>query len=245
MENNWKILTNTLKNYNLSLSDEQLSQFEAYFNFLHEYNQHTNIVSSADEKTVIIKHFIDSISLNILKEKFHLPDNSKIIDIGSGGGFPGVPLIIMNQEWKLCAVDSIGKKTKFIELLAKKLGVDDRVEILTARAEELGQNTAYREKFDIAVSRAVCQLNTLCEYCLPLVKKDGYFIAYKSKLVNEELKQSEKAISIIGGKFIETAPYLLPDEEAVERNLTVIKKIKTTPAQYPRKTGIPKKNPLV
>lgn len=245
MENNWKIFEEKIKEFNLSLSNEQLSQFKIYFNFLNEYNQHTNIVSSAEERTVIIKHFIDSVSLNLLKNKYNLQEKLNIIDIGSGGGFPGVPLIIANKGWNLTAVDSVGKKTKFIELLSKELQVDNRVKVLTARAEELGQNDQYREKFDIAVSRAVCQLNTLSEYCLPLVKKGGYFAAYKSRLIIEELKDAKKAISVLGGEFVETIPYNLPDDEEIERNLTLIKKNKTTPIQYPRKTGVPKKNPVM
>ncbi|MDD3013761.1 MAG: 16S rRNA (guanine(527)-N(7))-methyltransferase RsmG [Candidatus Gastranaerophilales bacterium] len=244
-EDNWQLLLNTSEKYNILLSDKQLEQFITYWHFLNDYNQHTNIVSSSEQKTVIVKHFIDSLSLNLLKEYLNFNAELKVIDIGSGGGFPGIPLIIANPDWQLCAVDSVGKKTKFIELLVKELGVEKRVEIITARAEDIGHNEKYREKFDIAVSRAVSQLSILSEYCIPFVKTDGLFVAYKAKEVQEELNQASKAILSLGGKLKEVASYFLPEDEPLERSLVIVNKIRHTPAIYPRKAGIPKKNPII
>jgi len=243
--NNWNILIDTANSFNKTHSDHQINQFKAYWHFLNDYNQHTNIVSSSEQKTVIIKHFIDSLSLNLLKEYLDFNAEIKVIDIGSGGGFPGIPLIISNPSWKLCAVDSVGKKTKFIELLIKELGLEDRVEVLTARVEDIGHNNKYREKFDIAVSRAVSQLSTLSEYCIPLVKKDSLFVAYKAKNIEEELNQAKKAILTLGGELQEVIPYFLPEDESIQRSLVVIRKIRNSPAAYPRKAGTPKKYPLI
>jgi len=240
---NWELLVNAAKNFNIKLSNKQLMLYRIYWEFLDKYNEHTNIVSSSEQKTVIEKHFIDSLSLGLLKNSVNFNDTLKIIDIGSGGGFPGIPLVIAYPDWKLCAVDSVGKKTKFIELLVKELGIEDRVEVLTARAEELGQDKNYREKFDIAASRAVSQLPVLSEYCIPFVKEGGLFVAYKASQVDEEIEQSEKAIKTLGGKLKETVPYFLPEQ--VERKLVIIKKIKPTPGSYPRKSGIPKKSPII
>jgi len=242
---NWNLLTEAAKSFNINLTIQQLEQFKTYWQFLDEYNQHTNIVSCSEQKTVIVKHFIDSISFNLLKGDQDFNAELRVIDIGSGGGFPGVPLMIANPNWKLCAVDSVGKKTKFIELLVKELGLIDRVEILTARAEDIGQNKDYREKFDIAVSRAVSQLSTLGEYCIPFVKKGGIFVAYKAKEVQEELVQANKAILTFGGELKEVISYLLPEDEPIQRSLVVIKKIKHTPPAYPRKAGTPKKSPII
>lgn len=242
---NWKLLTDTANSYNLSLTTEQIEQFKIYWHLLEEYNSHTNLVSSSDIETVITKHFIDSISLALLNKYIDFNAQMKVMDIGSGGGFPGVPLMIAYPSWKLSAVDSVGKKTKFIELLSKELGFENRIEILTTRAEDIGHKEKYREKFDLVVSRAVSKLSTLSEYCIPFVKKDGLFVAYKAKQVTDELNQATNAILALGGELKEVITYSLPEKDPVERTLIVIKKARQTPAKYPRKAGIPKKTPII
>jgi len=245
MDKNWKILQIKAAEYNLDLSDDQVNLFKEYWHFLDEYNKHTNLVSNTDQEIVIKKHFIDSLSIGLIKDQIGWDENKMIIDIGVGGGFPSIPIIIANPNWTLYAVDSIGKKTKFIELLAQKLGLSERISVINARAEDLAGDKSKRENFDIVVARAVSQLNTLSEYCLPFLKKNGYFISYKARDVEIEVSQAKKAISLLGGEVINTISYDLPNEESVERNLILIKKTKLTPANFPRKAGIPKKTPLV
>ena len=243
MDKEWNkhsnILQKRAQDFNINLNPEQLELFKKYWLFLSEYNEHTNLVASADLETVIFKHFVDSLAIGLCKDLIEQDKANKIIDIGIGGGFPGVPIVIAYPEWKLCAVDSVGKKTKFIELLAQELNITDRVEIYTKRAEDILDK---REKFDIAVSRAVSQLNTLSEYCLPFVKVGGYFVAYKAKGIETELEQAQKAVSILGGEVEKVISYNLNDD--IERNLILIKKIKPTHPKYPRKAGIAKKQPL-
>lgn len=245
MDKNWELLQEKAAKFNLDLNEEQLNQFKEYWRFLDEYNKHTNLVSNTDQDIVIRKHFIDSISIGLIKDQIGWDENKTVIDIGIGGGFPGVPIIIVNPNWSLTAVDSVGKKTKFIELLAEKLGLIDRIKVINARAEDLVREKDKREKFDIVVARAVSQLNTLSEYCLPFVRQDGFFVAYKAKDIETELNQAQKAFTVLGGEATNVTPYDLPDEASVERNLILIKKIKPTPPNYPRKAGIPKKNPLI
>lgn len=239
MDKYWELLIQKAEEFNISITLDQLEQFKKYWTFLDEYNKHTNLVSNTELQTVIYKHFIDSLSIGILKDRINWKSDNNLIDIGIGGGFPGIPIIIVNPEWRLCAVDSTGKKTKFVELLTRELGINDRVEVITSRVEEISDK---REKFDLATARAVSQLNILSEYCLPFLKKGGYFIAYKAKGVHEEVTQAEKALSILGGEVETIAPYALPEDN--ERNLILIKKIKPTPQKYPRRTGIPQKQPL-
>jgi 16S rRNA (guanine527-N7)-methyltransferase len=230
------------KDFNITLNDAQIQNFRDYAALLAEYNVHTNLVASADIPTVIAKHFLDSLSLGLFAGEIDFNGKLNIIDIGAGGGFPGVPLIIAFPGWKLCSVDSINKKMGFIRLLADKLGITDRVEALTKRAEELAKTPEKREKFDIVIARAVGRLNLLAEYCLPFVREGGYFVAYKAKLAEEELAEAGNALSILGGKHIETRNYVLPGGE--ERSLVLIRKIASTSDRYPRNTGIPAKRPL-
>lgn len=244
MDKNWELLRKRAEEFNISINSAQIEQFKLYWQFLDTYNKHTNLVSRTDPEIIIKKHFIDSLSIGLLKDEIKWNNPNSIIDIGIGGGFPGIPIILINQSWKLCAVDSVGKKTKFIELLAKELGIPDRVETITARAEDLAQDMSKREQFDIVVSRAVSQLNILSEYCLPFIKKSGYFIAYKAKTAEQELKEANKAIKLLGGEVRGIFPYELPNEEG-ERNLILIKKNNKTPSLYPRKAGIPRKKPII
>ncbi len=236
------ILKEKSQNFNIDLTDIQLEKFKKYLELLQEFNKHTNLVSSAETETVIIKHFLDSLAIGLLVEKIDPKEKLNFIDIGIGGGFPGIPILIAFENWKLCAVDSVGKKSKFIKILSEELAISDRIEIITARAEDIAHNSDKREFFDFAVTRAVAKLNIISEYCLPFVKKGGYFVAYKSLAGEDELCESGKALSILGGEHVSTVGYTLTGEE--QRNLILIQKIETTPWNYPRKTGIPKKKPL-
>jgi 16S rRNA (guanine527-N7)-methyltransferase len=245
MDKNWQLLAESAAKFNISLSQEQLDLFKEYWLFLDEYNSHTNLVSSTDQKTVIEKHFIDSLAIGLYKDTIGWDTEKRIIDIGIGGGFPGIPILMANPKWKLCAVDSVGKKTKFIELLAQKLGISDRVEVRNERAEILARDKDLRESFDLVASRAVGQLPILLEYCQPFIKEGGYFMAYKAKDIETEINQSKKALSILGGDVCNIISYSITEGEPVERNLVLIKKVGPTPDKYPRKEGVPKKNPLV
>lgn len=244
MNNNWDILAKKTEQFGINLTENQILQFKEYWKFLDEYNQHTNLVSSTEQNIVVIKHFLDSLSIGLLKNELNWSEKKTIIDIGIGGGFPGVPIIIANPEWKLIAVDSVGKKTKFIELLKNNLGLQGRITVLNARAEELARDENYREKSDIVVARAVSQLNVLAEYCLPFVKAGGQFVSYKAKSAQEELNEAENAVKILGGNVEKVVHYSLETDETLDRNLILINKIKNTPAKYPRKAGLPKKSPL-
>ncbi|MEI8390546.1 MAG: 16S rRNA (guanine(527)-N(7))-methyltransferase RsmG [bacterium] len=236
---NWEIFIKKAEEFNINLTDKQVNQFKKYWQFLYEYNKHTNLVSSAEADIVVLKHFADSLSIGLLENELNLNSPKSVIDIGIGGGFPGVPIIITYPQLKLCAVDSVGKKTEFISQLSQELGFNDRIEIINSRAEELSSSND--SLFDIAVSRAVSKLNVLLEYTLPFIKVGGYFIAYKAKTFQEEIIEAKQALAILGGEVIKTVNYTLSNEE---RNLILVKKIKPTPEKYPRRTGTPGKNPL-
>ena len=216
-------------------------KFDIYLELLTEFNRKINLVSSTEPETVVSKHFQDSLAISKLSQ-IDLNRDLKVIDIGTGGGFPGMPIIIEYPNIKLCAVDSVRKKLEFIKALSERLGVTDRVEIAAARAEELAKHPEKREKFDIALTRAVAKMNVICEYCLPFVKVGGYFIAYKAKNAGKEAREASKAIKILGGEVISIVSYTLSRGE--ERNLVLIRKVSPTPENYPRKPGVPAKKPL-
>lgn len=241
MDKNWEIFINKAKEFNLNLTDNQIEQFKKYWEFLYEYNKHTNLVSSAEPDVVLLKHFADSLSFGILAKDICLNSEKTLLDIGIGGGFPGVPIIIAYPQLKLCAVDSVGKKTEFISKLSQEIGISDRITVLNSRAEDLIKDPLMQSSFDISVSRAVSKLNVILEYTLPFVKVGGYFAAYKAKTFQEEIDEAKNALSVLGGEVVKIADYTLSDEE---RKIILIKKIKPTPEKYPRKTGIPKKTPL-
>ena len=228
--------------FNIELSGEQVENFKQYLSLLQEYNRHTNLVSSTEPETLVSKHFIDSLAVGLLSKEINPDRDLNLIDIGIGGGFPGIPLLIAFPHWKLCAVDSVAKKLKFVEILCENLGISDRVEIISARAEELAHRHDKREVFDLAVTRAVAKINVISEYCLPFIKQNGYFTAYKAKTVSEEMEEAGNGISMLGGRYVKTVTYTLSGEE--ERNLVLIKKTSPTPGKYPRKPGMPAKKPL-
>ena len=226
--------------YGISLSDRQMEQYNRYFELLVEWNEKINLTAITEPKEVAIKHMIDSITAydeNLFK------DGITVIDVGTGAGFPGLPLKIFCPEIKLTLMDSLNKRIKFLQTVVEELGLKD-VECVHARAEEGARNKKYRESFDIAVSRAVARLPILCEYCLPFVKKGGHFIALKGMQYNDEADEAAKAIKVMGGSKTEIRPVKLPELDD-KRAVITITKTMPTPKAYPRKAGTPTKNPIV
>lgn len=224
---------------NVHLSEKQLEQFDIFYNMLIEKNKVMNLTGITDYEEVIDKHFVDSISINLF-EKF--ADCDSIIDIGTGAGFPGIPLKIVFPEKKIVLVDSLNKRINFLNEVIEELGLEN-VETIHSRAEDLAKKSEYREQFDFCVSRAVSNLTSLSEYCLPFVKKGGYFVSYKSGKLEEELKEAEYAIKILGGSLEKSMEFLLPETDN-NRTFAIIKKTKECPKKYPRGGSKPTKEPL-
>ena len=225
--------------YGIMLSDKQMEQFNRYFELLIEWNEKINLTAITEPKDVAIKHMIDSITA--YDEKI-FQDGVTVIDVGTGAGFPGLPLKIFCPKIKLTLMDSLNKRIKFLQTVVEELGLQD-VECVHARAEEGARNKKYREFFDIAVSRAVARLPILCEYCLPFVKKGGHFLALKGMQFHEEAEEAAKAIKIMGGSHTEIRPVKLPELDD-KRAVITITKTMPTPKAYPRKAGTPTKNPI-
>lgn len=218
------------------LKEEYNEKFETFRKLLAEYNEKYNLTAICDEKEVYIKHFLDS----ILPESYFGKDVN-VVEVGSGGGFPSVPLKIIREDLRFTLIESTGKKCDFLNTAVDKLGFSG-VKVLNIRAEDGGRKENLREKFDIAVARAVARLNTLCEYCMPFVKTGGKFIAYKGS-AEEELEESKNAVKILGGEIEKVESYFLP-EDGGKRTIIIIKKVKPTPAKYPRGRGLERKKPL-
>ena len=222
------------------LDGEQRQQFVDFYEYLVEKNKVMNLTGITEFQEVLVKHFLDSLAcvkaVDIKKVK-------RIMDVGTGAGFPGVPLKIAFPHLEACLLDSLKKRVNFLEETFDILKLTD-ITAVHGRAEEYARNKAYRESFDLCVSRAVSNLATLSEYCLPYVKVGGSFISYKSGTVQEEAEQAEKAVKILGGKIKDVVYFSLPDSE-IQRSLVVIEKVKSTPGKYPRKAGTPLKEPLV
>lgn len=215
---------------------EFADKFEIYYNELIQYNQKVNLTAITEKEEVFIKHFLDS----CFGEKF-IPQNSKVVDVGTGAGFPGVPLKIVRNDIDLHLVDSLNKRLVFLNLLKDKLNLN--YSTYHYRAEDFALNNQFREKFDVCVSRAVARLNTLLEYCLPLVKVGGIFIAYKSASCEDEIAECDNALKILGGEIIEINNFELPNNYG-KRCLIIIKKIKKCSNNYPRGKNLPKIKPL-
>jgi 16S rRNA (guanine527-N7)-methyltransferase len=222
----------------LELSDHQKQQFIDYYEMLIEKNKVMNLTAITELSEVIIKHFIDSLTLiKVIELK-----NQKLLDLGTGAGFPGIPLKIVFPDLEIVLLDSLNKRLVFLQEVIDKLQLK-KISILHGRAEDYGKNPSYREKFDLCVSRAVAKLSSLSEYCVPYVNKDGFFISYKSGKVEEELISSERAFKLLGAKLEAVNSFLLPGTD-IERTLVVIKKVNKTPTNYPRSAGKPSKEPL-
>ncbi len=227
-----------LENLGMKLSEKQIEQFLLYYEMLVEQNKVMNLTAITDYEEVLKKHFIDSLSL---VKAYDLSKEISIIDVGTGAGFPGLPLKIAFPNLQVTLLDSLNKRVYFLNTVIEKLGLSD-IKGIHGRAEDFAKNTL-REKYDLCVSRAVANLSTLSEYCLPFVKVGGQFISYKSEKIVEEKTAAENAIKILGGKVANQVEFTLPDCD-IYRNLFVIEKIKNTPKKYPRKAGLPAKEPL-
>lgn len=226
-----------LNEFDIKINDEQIKSFEKYMNLLLEWNEKINLTAITQPEEIKLKHFIDS--LTVLK---YINDDDKVIDIGTGAGFPGIPLKIMNKNTKITLLDSLNKRINFLNIVIEKLDLSN-IQAIHGRAEEIARNKLYREKYDVAVSRAVANLSTLTEYMLPFVKVGGKCICMKGANVNEELERAQNAIKELGGEIERVDNFYLSDNDN-ERNIIVIKKIKKTKSKYPRKAGTPSKEPL-
>ncbi|MCI9190857.1 MAG: 16S rRNA (guanine(527)-N(7))-methyltransferase RsmG [Lachnospiraceae bacterium] len=228
-----------IKNLGLSLSERQAEQLIRYYEMLVKWNQVMNLTAITEFGDVMKKHFTDSLSL---VKAYDMKGASSLIDVGTGAGFPGLVLKIAFPGCRVTLLDSLNKRIQFLNAVIKELGLTD-VEAIHGRAEDLARPGELRESFDLCVSRAVANLATLSEYCLPFVKKGGFFISYKSEKISEEMAEAENAIVLLGGKAEEKKEFLLPDSD-IYRCLFVIKKVRETPKKYPRKAGLPGKEPL-
>lgn len=234
-----ELLLNYAKNYGINLDEKALERFENYYSFLVDYNQHTNLTSITEKNDMIIKHFLDSI---ILTKFFKLNSDIKLIDVGTGAGFPGVPIKIANSKINLTLLDSLNKRIIFLNKLLEKLNLT--AEVFHNRAEECGKNKNFREKFNMVTSRAVAKLTVLSEYCLPLLKVGGFFVSLKGSNVEDELEESVKSIKVLGGKIERVEKFDLPEEKG-SRSLVIIKKVSPTPSKYPRSNSNISKSPIL
>lgn len=231
--------TAALEEKGMTLSPVQLEQFETYFRMLVEWNEKMNLTSITQKEEVYLKHFYDSISAAFFID-FHKV--TTICDIGAGAGFPSIPLKICFPHLHVTIVDSLQKRITFLNELAKGLNLQDTT-FYHDRAETFGQRKEKRESYDLVTARAVARLSVLSELCLPLVKKEGLFVALKASAADEEMQAGKKAVTVLGGEVVEKHSFVLPLEES-ERNIIVIEKKKQTPKKYPRKPGTPNKSPI-
>ena len=232
-----KDLVNKAKEIGISLNEEQVKKFYDYMLVLLDWNEKINLTAITDVKEIILKHFIDSIT--ICK---YIPENSKLLDVGTGAGFPGIPVKIIRDDVTIVLLDSLNKRILFLEDVIEKLKLTNIIAV-HGRAEEFGKNKKFRQCFDIVTSRAVANMAVLSEYLLPFVKIDGKAVIMKGSECEEELKDAEKAISVLGGKLKSVDKFFLPSSD-IKRSIIVLDKIKNTPSQYPRKAGTPAKKPI-
>ena len=221
----------------INLSEIQLKQFYNYMNLLIEWNKKINLTAITEPDEIILKHFVDSLTISK-----YISEGTKVVDVGTGAGFPGIPLKIVRQDVDITLLDSLQKRINFLDEVINELNLE-KITTVHSRVEDFGKNKKYREEFDIAISRAVANLSTLSEYLLPLVKVGGKVISMKGSLIQEELENSKNAIKILGGKIEKVDEFDLPNSD-ISRNIVLIDKIKTTPNRYPRKAGEPSKKPL-
>lgn len=221
----------------IKFTEEQLNQFYEYMNLLLEWNEKINLTAITDPSEVILKHFIDSLTINK-----YIKENSTLADVGTGAGFPGIPLKILRPDLKITLVDSLNKRINFLNEVINKLNLVN-IETVHSRIEDFGKDKKYREIFDFVTARAVANLAVLSEYLLPIAKVGGQCVCMKGSSVEEELSNGKNAIKVLGGKIKNIDEFVLPDSD-MSRNVIIIDKIKNTPNKYPRKAGIPVKEPL-
>lgn len=232
-------LVRKLSQFHISLNPCQIRQFQTYYELLAETNKVMNLTAITELGEVIDKHFVDSLSIVKVKD---MSEPMRVLDLGTGAGFPGIPLKIVFPQLTIVLLDSLKKRILFLDTVIEALGLTG-IQTIHGRGEDFAKKSDYREQFDLCVSRAVANLSTLSEYCLPFVKPGGQFISYKSEKAPEELTKARGAISLLGGQVTDTMEFLLPDTE-ITRNFILIEKIKPTLGKYPRKAGLPLKSPL-
>ena len=239
MKSNEDMLIQGARAMDIHMDENTVKQFSQYTRMLLEWNKKINLTRIVEQKDIIVKHYLDSIAV---VNKGYIKDGHRVVDIGTGAGFPGLPIKILKRNIHITLVDSLGKRIKFLEALIHSLGLDG-VEAVHSRAEEVGRHPRYRETFDIALTRAVARINVLCEYALPLLKIGGFFLCFKGPQPEEEIKEAGKALEALGGKPVEVIRFALPFSD-INRSVVVIEKTKQSPTKYPRKAGKPAKNPL-
>lgn len=226
------------KALNTIIDDIQIEKFYQYMELLLEWNEKINLTAITEPDDIILKHFIDSITINK-----YIENDKKVLDIGTGAGFPGIPEKIIREDINIVLADSLNKRINFLREVIQKIGLEN-IDAVHGRAEELAHNKLYREKFDVVTSRAVAPLNTLLEYMLPFVKVNGLCICMKGSNAEEEIAISEKALEELGGEILDINKFQLPNTD-ISRNIIVIKKINPTKNKYPRKAGTPSKDPII
>ncbi len=233
------ILRQGIVEFGIDANDQMINDLKTYREILVDWNQKMNLTGIEEEKEVFIKHFLDSISA---VQNGYIKDGISLIDVGTGAGFPGLPLKICLKDIKLTLLDSLNKRINFLQEVSNAVNLED-VEFIHGRAEDFGKNSEYREKYDVATARAVAGLPILMEFCVPFVKVGGYFVCLKGPNANLELEESKVAMEVLGVEFVEKIDIELPSEE-LKHNILVFKKVRNTPEKYPRKAGKPAKSPI-
>lgn len=221
----------------INIDEEKINKFYTYMNLIRQWNKNINLTAITDPHEIILKHFIDSLTINK-----YIKQNAKIIDVGSGAGFPGIPLKILRDDIDIVLLDSLNKRINFLNEVIEKLNLQ-KVVTIHSRAEELAKAHNYREMFDYSTSRAVANMSTLSEYLIPFIKIGGMAICMKGASVQEELEKSQRAIKMLGAKIVKREEFKLPESD-MERNIILIEKVFSTSSKYPRKSGLPAKSPL-
>lgn len=234
-----KFFLDTVNEMGLCVSESQADLFFKYKEMLLEWNDKVNLTAITDEKEIVIKHFADCLSI---LSNFEMKNGISVVDVGTGAGFPGIPLKLARPDVKMTLIDSLGKRVKFLNEVISALEIEN-TKAIHMRAEDGGQNEIFREKFDCCVSRAVANLAVLSEYCLPFVKVGGVFVSLKGPKAAEEIEEGKTAVATLGGKVRAVVPVSIPNSD-ISHNIVIIDKVKKTPRQYPRKAGTASKNPI-
>lgn len=238
--NNEDMLIQGAQEMNINLDEDMVKQFNQYTKMLLEWNNKMNLTNIVEDKDIIVKHYLDSLAAI---NTGCIRDGHRVADIGTGAGFPGLPVKIVKKNINMLLVDSLNKRINFLKAVIDTLRLNG-VETVHSRAEEVGQDPEYRETFDIVLTRAVAKINVLCEYTLPLLKIGGMFLCFKGPRPKEEIEEAENAVKVLGGKLVEVNNYTLPFSD-ISHSIVIFEKTKQSPTKYPRKAGKPAKNPLM